>query len=365
MNRCYFIIFFMAAFSALPRNSFAFASCSGDSIVEHSIDPFHFDSNVWGTHNGSIHERDEHDGLMFKILTDNTAEFVNYRDDSIIRIDSLIIPDYVSINAKHYKVVSIAEGALSRDYANLMGVPYYSDPDMSYFGPSFLFIPATVSYISPLAFAGDMNLKTVILSEGLDSIGENAFWGSGITSLHIPSTVKLIKHGAFEDCMSLKSITVDQENKTYDSRGDCNAIIESKKDYMSLTCINTKYVDGVKRIHITNNVSRVKLDKKSQCEGMTISTYTPKIINVRRCSLLKRLTITFNHESQIQKVLLPDSLEYLLTSRIDPDRIKGRIMKKSGLFQKDENYAETRSYNPEAKFLQIKIERTPARNDRL
>jgi len=357
-----FFYFVMATICVFSHCSYASTVCGSDSIVEHRINPFHYDSHVSVAHNGTIHQCDE---LMFKILTDNTVEFVNYRDDSIVRIDSLIIPEYVIINDKCYKVVGIAEGALSRDFANLMGVPYYSDPDMSYFGPSYLFIPSSVSYISPGAFSGNMNLKTIVLSEGLDSIGEQAFWGSGISSLHIPSTVKMIKNGAFENCMSLQYITVSPENKTYDSRGDCNAIIESKIDYMSLTCSNTVFIDNIKQIRVTNNVSRVKLSKKNRCEGMTVATYTPEVINARRCCSLKCLTITFNHESEIRKVSLPDNLEYLLTSRIDIDRIKGRMMKKGGLFKKDEHYTETRSYNPEANLLQIKIERSSARNDGL
>ena len=74
---------------------------------------------------------------MFKILSDSTAEFVNYRNDSTIRIDSLIIPDWVSIDYRRYEVVGIAASCLWRDYAGIMGVPYDPEADMSYFGPSW------------------------------------------------------------------------------------------------------------------------------------------------------------------------------------------------------------------------------------
>lgn len=360
MKRIRMLIISIAALFVFINNSHAAIMSSGDSIVKHRIDPFHFDSNVWVTHNDSIHERDERDGLMFKILAENTVEFADYRNDTI-RFDSLVIPEKVSINNRQYDVVGIGGNCLSRDYHDLMLRAYNPDTVNSYFGPSYLYIPSSVRYISDGAFCDCVNLKTVILNEGLDSIGY-AFWGCGLTEVHIPSSVRHIQEmGAFENCMSLKKITVRADNQVYDSRKGCNAIIKTRKDYMFITCQGTKIPDDVKRIKITNNVPKVRLGRKSQCEKLHVSTYTPKSISTRRSNALKSLGISFNSEQKaikIRKVTLPAGLEYFSESRIDPDRIKGRMMKKSGKFNTDENYAETRSYIPEAKLLQIRIERT-------
>ncbi len=360
MKRIRMLIISIAALFVFINNSHAAIMSSGDSIVKHRIDPFHFDSNVWVTHNDSIRERDEHDGLMFRILTENTVEFADYRNDTI-RFDSLIIPEHVYIHNKQYDVVGIGEGCLSRSYHDLMLRAYNPDTIKSYFGPSYLYIPSSVRYISDGAFCDCVNLKTVILNEGLDSIGY-AFWGCGMTAVHIPSSVRHIQEmGAFENCMSLKEITVSADNQVYDSRKGCNAIIETGKDYMFITCQGTKIHDDVKRIKITNNVPKVRLGRKSQCEKLHVSTYTPKSISTRRSNALKSLGISFNSEQdaiKIRKVTLPTGLDYLSVSRIDPDRIRGGMMKKSGKFNTDENYVETRSYIPEAKLLQIRIERT-------
>jgi len=332
---------------------------SGDSIVKHTIDPFHFEKGIYVNSSDSIFERDERDGLMFKILTENTVEFADYRNDTL-RYDRLVIPERVSIKNRQYDVVGIGEGCLSRNYHDLMLRAYNPDTAISYFGPSYLFIPSSVRYISDGAFCDCVNLKTVILNEGLDSIGY-AFWGCGITDIHIPSSVRHIEEmGAFENCMSLKEITVGADNPVYDSRGGCNAIIDTKKEYMFITCQGTEFPDDVKRIKITNNVSKVKIGRKSQCKSLHVNTYTPKTINTRRSNALKRLRISFNGEPKaikIKRVTLPPGLDYLSEARIDRGRIKGRMMKKSGLFNMDERYTETRSYNPDAQLLIISIER--------
>lgn len=339
---------------------FCCANAAGmnDSITVHQIDAFRFNQYVETVYSDSIFECDEQDGLMFNILTDSTAEFANYRNDSIIRIDSLIIPEYVSSDSKRYKVVGIAESALVRSYTNLMGVPYDSNPDMSYYGPSYLFIPPTVKYIAICAFGNCANLKTVILSEGLDSI-DDAFGGTNITEIHIPSTVRYIYPRAFENCMSLEKITVSPENPTYDSRNGCNAIIETETDYMFITCKNTVFPDNVKKIQVTNNVPKVKLGSKSSCEGLYVETYAVRKINARRCDALKRLRVSFNHEPEVDRIVLPPGIEYLHIFRVDPGKVKGRIMKRSGTFQLTENYDEKRSYIAAGKLFQLEIKRAP------
>lgn len=96
-----------------------YSICLGDSITKEFVDPFHINSGVRVISNDSIFESDEHYGLMFKILTDNTVEFTDYRNNSI-RYDSLVIPEHVFVNAKQYTVVGIGEGCMSRSYYTLI-----------------------------------------------------------------------------------------------------------------------------------------------------------------------------------------------------------------------------------------------------
>ena len=65
-----------------------------------------------------------------------------------------------------------------------------------------------VTEIRGIAFKGKTSLKTVILKEGLEKIGENAFSRSGIQSITIPKSVKTIDQYAFWLCKSLKTVTI-------------------------------------------------------------------------------------------------------------------------------------------------------------
>ena len=84
-------------------------------------------------------------------------------------------------------------------------------------GSSSYSIPSTVTYMKQ--------------SYSVTSIGSGAFHGcSSLTSINIPSSVTSIGEGAFESCSSLASISVDAGNKVYDSRNNCNAIIETESN---------------------------------------------------------------------------------------------------------------------------------------
>lgn len=106
------------------------------------------------------------------------------------------------------------------------------------FSLSSITIPQSIKTIGSSLFWQDYNLRSIIIPEGVTSIGENAFDGTGITSITIPASVTKIAHDAFLYCSSLSSIVVEEGNVVYDSRNDCNAIIE--------TASNTLIVGGSK-----------------------------------------------------------------------------------------------------------------------
>ena len=84
------------------------------------------------------------------------------------------------------------------------------------------------------------------IPEGIVSIG-NAFYGcEGLKSIHIPASVNDISDISY--CYSLSSITVDKNNPKYDSRNDCNAIIDTEKDSLIAGCMNTIIPTDIKII---------------------------------------------------------------------------------------------------------------------
>ena len=64
----------------------------------------------------------------------------------------------------------------------------------------------------------------------------------------IPDSVTSIGRGTFDDCSGLTSIKVSKENKYYDSRNNCNAIIETKSNTLVLGCKKTAIPDSVTSI---------------------------------------------------------------------------------------------------------------------
>ena len=71
------------------------------------------------------------------------------------------------------------------------------------------------------------------------TIGDNTFYGCGITSLFISKNVASIGYGITCGCNQLVSIKVDAGNKVYDSRNNCNGIIVTATDELIQGCCST------------------------------------------------------------------------------------------------------------------------------
>ncbi|MBQ3354102.1 MAG: leucine-rich repeat domain-containing protein [Bacteroidales bacterium] len=106
------------------------------------------------------------------------------------------------------------------------------------------------------SFIGCVNLQSVVLPEGLTSIGVHSFRGCvSLTEIRIPSSVQNIDV-LFDDsnpfcfCSSLERIVVDEDNPYYDSRNNCNAIIETGTDKLIVGCKTTQVPNTVKTIGI-------------------------------------------------------------------------------------------------------------------
>ena len=99
-------------------------------------------------------------------------------------------------------------------------------------------IPESVTSIGRAAFYGCSSLTSISIPENsqLTSIGYGAFSGcSSLTSITIPEGVTSLDRWAF-DCSSLTSIVVAEGNTVYDSRDNCNAIIETRTNTLILGC---------------------------------------------------------------------------------------------------------------------------------
>lgn len=78
-----------------------------------------------------------------------------------------------------------------------------------------------------------------VIPEGVERIKGYAFTGcSGLRSVFIPSSVTYIEDNAFEKT-GLETIVVDGENDVYDSRNNCNAVIQTSTNTLIVGSKNT------------------------------------------------------------------------------------------------------------------------------
>lgn len=133
-------------------------------------------------------------------------------------------------------------------------------------------IPNSVASIGSSAFFVCSGLTSIIIPNSVTSIGSSAFQGcSGLTSITIPNSVTSIGIQAFDGCSSLTSIIVDKSNTTYDSRGDCNAIIETSTNTLNFGCKNTT---------IPNSVTCIGSHAFYYCRGLTSIIIPNSVTNI-------------------------------------------------------------------------------------
>ncbi len=160
----------------------------------------------------------EANGIYYTITGDRTVSVVHgpYGGD-------VSIPAMTSYSGRVYQVTAIADQAF-------MGCTSLTS----------ITIPTSVITIGGEAFYACIGLTSVSISGSVTSIGDYAFTECiGLTSITIPQSVTSIGYVAFAGCNGLTSINVASGNTVYDSRDNCNAIIETATNRLLVACINT------------------------------------------------------------------------------------------------------------------------------
>ena len=87
------------------------------------------------------------------------------------------------------------------------------------------------------------------IPEGVSAIEFGAFTTcEKLEALHIPSSLDSIPSGTFSYCPNLTAITVADGNSKFDSRSNCNAIIETATGTLLRGCVNTVIPKDVEHI---------------------------------------------------------------------------------------------------------------------
>ena len=197
-------------------------------------------------------------GLKNVTIPDSVTEISSYAFNDCTGLKSVTIPNSVTsignlafCGCSGLKNVTIPDSVTSIGNAAFYGCT----------GLKSVTIPNSVTTIGNLAFCGCYSLTIVTIPDSVTAIGDSAFSGcSGLTSVTIPDSVTSIGKWAFSGCSGLTSIKVASDNPIYDSRDNCNAIIE--------TATNT-LIHGCQSTTIPDSVTSIGSSAFSGCSGMT------------------------------------------------------------------------------------------------
>lgn len=266
--------------------------------------------------------------LIYRVNDDQASVTVIGHVDGYNAQGALVIPELVSYEGHDYAVTVIGNAAFMYCfYLTSLTIPNsvstIEEAAFAYCSgfTGDLVIPNSVNTIEASAFHTCYGFDgTMVLGNGVTSIGAWAFNScDGLTGvLNIPSNVASIGEDAFVYC-KFEGIVVDPENPNFDSRNDCNAIIETSTNELTTGCKNTvipnsvtvignnafKGITGMTSIEIPNSVVSIGDNAFAFCFDLTGDLVIPNSVETIGESAF------FQCEGLDGKLVIGESVSYI------------------------------------------------------
>lgn len=172
-------------------------------------------------------------------------------------------------------------------------------------------IPKSVWRIDGLAFYGCTSIKNLVLTEGIQSLGSNAFAHCSLESISLPKSIAAIESDAFSGNPELSKISVDEECKRFVSKGNCLIELAGARIYVgcnnsvipsdgSVKIIGAGAFFGrekIKDLVLPEGITKVEEDAFASCTGLESVSLPKSLTNVgtnpfRNCVNLKSITVS-------------------------------------------------------------------------
>lgn len=171
-------------------------------------------------------------------------------------LESISIPSTVESigkrvisSCKALKSVKVEEGNKVYDSRNNSNAIIETATNALISGCYTTLIPYGIERIEEEAFRVCEKITSIDIPSSVTYIGEEAFsLCKSLTTVSIPASVTSISGNPFINCDNLKTIVVDKANKAFDSRNNCNAIIETATNTLITACNSTLIPYGVTAI---------------------------------------------------------------------------------------------------------------------
>ena len=249
-------------------------------------------------------------GLTSIDIPNSVTSIGNYAFANCTGLTSISIPESVTSfgSSAFYDCTGLTSVTINNN--NIVSKTYTYNSNLSnIFGSQVTtyILGDNVTSIGDYAFDDCTGLTSITIPNSVTSIGDRAFGGcTGLTSIDIPNSVTSIGSFAFLGCEGLTSINVAAGNTTYDSRDNCQAIIETASNTLIAGCMNSTIPNSVTSIgdnafygctsltsiNIPNSVTSIGSSAFEGCASLTSITIPNSVtkINYRAFSGCTGLT---------------------------------------------------------------------------